>query len=149
MLRNIIEQVVEWQSTLYITFVDFEKAFDSVHRESLWKIMESYGIPPKLMRMIQILYGNSKCAALDGGEESEWFKVNTGVKQGGVMSGFIFLIVVDWIMSHASEINNTGVRWKFMSKLEDLDFADDLASYHLPPTICTQVAQTKLHKLCI
>ena len=31
-LRNIIEQVVEWKSTLYITFVDFEKAFDSVHR---------------------------------------------------------------------------------------------------------------------
>ena len=30
-LRNIIEQVVEWQSTLYITFMD------SVHRESLWK----------------------------------------------------------------------------------------------------------------
>ena len=38
-LRNIIEQVVEWQATLYITFVDFEKAFDSVHRES----MENYG----------------------------------------------------------------------------------------------------------
>ena len=31
-------------------------------------------------------------------EESEWFKVKTGVKQGDVMSGFIFLMVVDWIM---------------------------------------------------
>ena len=30
--RNIIEQVVKWQATLYITFADFEKAFDSVHR---------------------------------------------------------------------------------------------------------------------
>ena len=48
-LRNTIEQVVEWQATLYITFVDFEKAFDSVHRESLWKIMESYGIPRKII----------------------------------------------------------------------------------------------------
>ena len=44
-LRNIIEQEVEWQATLYITFVDFEKAFDSVHRQSLWKIMGSYGFP--------------------------------------------------------------------------------------------------------
>ena len=52
-LRNIIEQVVEWQATLYITFVDFEKAFDSVHRESLWKIMESYGIPCKIIYMVQ------------------------------------------------------------------------------------------------
>ena len=50
-LRNIIEQVVEGQETLYITFVDFEKAFDSVHQESLWKIMESYGIPCKIIHM--------------------------------------------------------------------------------------------------
>ena len=29
-LRVIIEQTLEWQSSLYICFVDFEKAFDSV-----------------------------------------------------------------------------------------------------------------------
>ena len=94
-LRNIIEQVVEWQATLYITFVDFEKAFDSVHRESLWKIMESYGIPCKIIHMVQMLYEDSECSVLDESEESEWFKVKTEVKQGDVMSGFIFLIVVD------------------------------------------------------
>ena len=126
-LRNIIEQVVEWQSTLYVTFVDFEKAFDSVHRESLWKIMASYGIPAKLLRIVKILYEDSECAVLDDGEESEWFKVKTGVKQGDVMSGFIFLIVVDWIMRNATGENSTGIRWKFTSNLEDLDFADDIA----------------------
>ena len=31
-LRNILEQVNEWQATLCLGFVDFEKAFDSVHR---------------------------------------------------------------------------------------------------------------------
>ena len=45
--------------------------------------------------MVQMLYEDSECAVLDEGEESEWFKVKTGVKQGYVMSGFIFLIVVD------------------------------------------------------
>ena len=83
-LRNIIEQVVEWQATLYITSGDFKKAFDSVHRESLWKIMESYGIPRKIIHMVQMLYKDSECAELDEGEESEWFKVKTGVKQGNV-----------------------------------------------------------------
>ena len=92
-LRNIIEQVVERQATLYITFVDFEKAFDSVHRESLWKIMESYGIPCKIIHMVQMLYEDSECAVLDEGEESEWFKVKTGVKQGDVMSGFIIHVI--------------------------------------------------------
>ena len=81
-LRNIIEQVVEWQATLYIMFGDFEKAFDSGHRESLWKIMESYGIPCKIIYMVQMLNEDSECAVLDEGEESEWFKVKSGVKQG-------------------------------------------------------------------
>ena len=126
-LRNIVEQVVEWQSTLYITFVDFEKAFDSVHRESLWKIMASYGTPSKIIKMAQILYEDSKCTVLDECEESKWFKVKTGVKRGDAMSGFIFLIVIDWIMKNVTKRNNTGIRWKFMIKLEDLDFADDIA----------------------
>ena len=46
-LRNIIEQSVECQAGLCINFVDFEKAFDSVHRESLWNIMRCYGIYQK------------------------------------------------------------------------------------------------------
>ena len=102
-LRNIVEQVVEWQSTLYITFVDFEKPFDSVHQESLWKIMVSYGTPSKIIKMVQILYADSECAVLDEGEESEWFKVKPGVKQGDVMSGFIFLISDIYI---AAVVNN-------------------------------------------
>ena len=44
----------------------------------------------------------------DEGEESGWFKVKTGVKQGDVMSGFIFLIVIDKIMKNVTEKNNTG-----------------------------------------
>ena len=43
-LRNILEQVNEWQATLYINFVDLEKAFDSVHRNGLWMIMNQYAI---------------------------------------------------------------------------------------------------------
>ena len=46
-LRNILEQANEWRVGPYVHFVDFEKAFDSVHRESLWNIMKSYGIPHK------------------------------------------------------------------------------------------------------
>ena len=38
-LRNIIEQCTEWQRQLILNFIDFEKSFDSIHRESLWKIL--------------------------------------------------------------------------------------------------------------
>ena len=127
MNKQVSEQVVEWQATLYITFVDSEKAFDSVHRENLWKIMESCGIPCKIIHMVQMLYEDSECAVLDEGEESEWFKVKTGVKQRDALSGFIFLMVVDWIMRNTTAGNKTGIRWNFTSKLEDLDCANDIA----------------------
>ena len=100
-LRNIIEQSIEWQASLYVNFVDFEKAFDSVHQESLWKIMQAYEIPQKIITMIRLLYEDAECAVLDEGKESLWFKVKTGVKQGCVLvlSGFLFLLVIDWIMN--------------------------------------------------
>ena len=55
-IRNILEQVNEWNATMYIHFVDFKKAFDSIHRDSLWIIMRQYGVPQKLIKMVKILY---------------------------------------------------------------------------------------------
>ena len=52
-MRNIIEQCTEWQRQLYINFVVFEKAFNSMHRESLWRILQAYGIPQQIMDTIK------------------------------------------------------------------------------------------------
>ena len=142
-LRNIIEQVIEWNSNLYICFVDFEKAFDSVHRETLWKLLKIYGIPDKLVNMIKAMYRNSKCAVIDGIETLQWFDVKSGVKQECVMSGLLFLIVVDWIMTKTVENDNNGIRWNFTTVLEDIDFADDLA---LLPSTKTHI-QKKVDRL--
>ena len=43
------------------------------------------------------------------------------------MSGFLFLLAMDWVMRRTTDGNVTGIRWKFTSKLKDLDFADDVA----------------------
>ena len=126
-LRNIVEQAVEWNSSLYVCFVDYEKAFDSVHRKTLWKIMESYGIPLKLARMVNAMYDDSQCAVVDGTGQTDWFNVKAGVKQGCNMSGFLFLLVIEWITRRTVTGANTGIRWKLWSKLDDVDFADDIA----------------------
>ena len=69
--NNIIEQSHEWQTPLVINFIDFEEAFDSLHQPSLWDIMKAYGIPAKIIRIVQLLYQEGECAVLDDGQTSE------------------------------------------------------------------------------
>ena len=102
---------------MYVNFIDFEKAFDSVHRDSLWLIMSSYDFQDN----------QHECTVVDGQDTTEWFKIKTDVKQGCNMSGLLFLLVFDWVMRNTLRGVNTAIRWKFSTKLEDFDFADDIA----------------------
>ena len=73
------------------------------------------------------MYTNCSCVAVDGDGRTDWFEVNSGVQQGCNMSGFLFLLVIDWVMRRSVEGARTGIRWKMTTMLEDLDFANDLA----------------------
>ena len=44
------------------------------------------------------------------------------------MSGLLFIVAVDWIMSRATEDARRGIRWTPFTQLEDLDYADDIAA---------------------
>lgn len=142
-LRIIIEQCAEWQSPLYMTFIDFEKAFDSVDRETIWKLMQHYGIPQKLINIIKKLYEDSTCQIIHNGKLTNPFAVKTGVRQGCILSPTIFLIAIDWIMRRTTEGSNTGIQWTFTKHLEDLDFADDISLMSHKQ----QHAQSKLTRL--
>ena len=124
-LRNIIDQCLEWNSPLFINYVDFRKAFDSIHTESLWRIMKYYGIPSKIINLVKMSYKNFRCAVEHEGKLSKWFPVMSGVRQGCVMSGFLFVLVIDWIMRKTTR-RKRGIQWG-LDTMEDLDFADDLA----------------------
>ena len=112
---------------MYIHFVDFEKAFDSVHRNSLWTVMMKYGIPHKLVQMVQTLNKDFQCAVIDESDMTDFFPVMTAVKQGCCMSGFLFLLMIDWVMRQTVEGERTKFLWNFTTMLEDFDFADDIA----------------------
>ena len=74
-LRNILEQSLEWNTSLCINFIDFQKAFDSVHGESLWKILQAYGLLPKIISLIKMFYDNFECSIILGNTTTEAFPV--------------------------------------------------------------------------
>ena len=49
------------------------------------------------------------------------------MKQGCLLSGLLFVIVIDWLMREMTSARDTGVEWVEGEILEDLDYADDLA----------------------
>ena len=118
-LRIIIEQSIEWNSLVYINFTDFEKAFDSLDHETMWKLMRYYGILEKLISIIKITYKGMNCRVLHEGKTTNQFEVKTGMKQGCILSLFLFLMVIDWTMRASAE------QWILWEQLDDLDFADD------------------------
>lgn len=105
-LRNIIEQYTEWQRQLIINFIDFEKAFDSLHRESLLKILRHYGVPSKIVEMIKAFYVEFNCSICCSSDAC--FKVKSGVRQGCVMSALLFIIGIDTVMKSTLRGDNTG-----------------------------------------
>ena len=46
-MRIILEQSLEWQSPVYIKFIDFKKAFNMIDRSTMWRIIRHYVIPPE------------------------------------------------------------------------------------------------------
>ena len=53
--------------------------------------------------------------------------MKTGVWQGCLLSPFLFLLVIKWIMKITTTGRNYGIQWPLWTHLDDLDLADDLA----------------------
>ena len=77
-----------------------------------------------------MLYTNSKAAVLVGGKLSRYFDIWSGVLQGDVLAPYLFIIVVDYVMSRSEGdfgfIYKTGTS-RTKRKLNDLDYAYDIA----------------------
>ena len=62
----------------------------------------------------------------------DWYL--TGVRQGCLLSSLLAILLIEWIMKTTLEGQRLGIQWTLMTRMEDLDFADDLAlmSHALP-----------------
>ena len=93
-------------------YVDFRKAYDSVNRDALWKVLRLYGVHPKLITLLKDLHSGSTAAVRVGGELGQQFAVEAGVRQGCVVASVLFNIFLDHVLKEAlaKMPANCGVR---------------------------------------
>ena len=108
-LHQLQEKAAEQHQPLYVVFVDFTKAFDTFDRTTLWKILETYGCPDKLVNTIKQFHHEMKAQVSVGGKPSDVFVVNHGVKQGCVLAPTLFSLYFTAVLETTNEGLNRGV----------------------------------------
>ena len=103
-LRMVIEKAWEYNQSIYIAFIDLQKAFDSVPRGEVWKCMEErYGVRGRLRRAVRSLYYPCECSVRTTQGTEKWFQVKTGVKQGSVLSPLLFIAYMETVIEDFKE----------------------------------------------
>ncbi len=82
----------------HLCFVDFDSAFDSVNRDSLWRIMAADEMPPKLLRLIRAYYASTKMKVRASWSELLPFEIRSGVRQGCALFPTLFNYIIDCIL---------------------------------------------------
>ena len=116
--RQLQEKCQEQNLDLYMTFVDVTKAFDTVSREGLWKIMAKFGCPAKFIAMVRQFHDGMLASVQNDGEFSDPFPVTNGVKQGCVLASTLFSMMFSAMLTDAFQDgdNSIPIMYRFDGK---------------------------------
>ena len=145
-IRRILEGVRAKNLQATLLFVDFTKAFDSIHRGKMEQILLAYGLPKET-----ILYRNTKVKVRSPDEDSEYFDIVAGVLQGDTLAPYLFIICLDYVLrtsiekirENSFELTKKRSRRYPAKTITDADYADDTALLANTPN----QAKTLLHSL--
>ena len=78
-----------------ILFLDFEKAFDSLEWDYLFKVLDLMNFGPSFLKWIHTFYKNISSCVINNGYSSDFFSLQRGVGQGCLLSGLLFVLAVE------------------------------------------------------
>ena len=92
-------------NNVYAVLLDCSKAFDVIRYDELFQALIDRKMCPIIVRLILNLYTSVKYCVRWNGEVSRKFRISNGVKQGGVMSPFLFTVVMESLIEKVKSLN--------------------------------------------
>ena len=135
-LRRIVEEINNNNLTAALVFIDFKKAFDTIHRGKMLSILRAYGVPEKLVTAIGHTYDHTIAHVTSPDGVTDDFDIQAGVLQGDTLAPFFFIIVLDYVLRKALHGHEDRLGFTLQPRksrrsgpqtITDLDFADDIA----------------------
>ena len=134
-IHRILEGVRAKNLLATFLFVDFTKAFVSIHKGKMEQILLAYGIRKETVAAITILNRNTKVKVRSPDGDTEYFDIVAGVLQGDTLAPYLFIICLDYVLrtsidkirENGLELTKKRSRRYTVKTITDADYADDVA----------------------
>ena len=107
-LTLLLEASSEWNAEVWLGLIDFEKAFDTIEHEPLWKALAEQGVEKQYINILKQIYRH-QTATVKAGVESREFSITRGVRQGDPISSLLFTAVMESIFRSLKQ------RWRHLN----------------------------------
>lgn len=146
-LQETISHYIDHGSSVYVAFLDSKKAYDTVWRKALMVKLYKLGLNGKIWKIIDDCHiGNESTVAVNG-TMSQWFEIKQGVRQGGVLSGFLYCVFINDLLNCLESVSsNFGV---YNVKSTNPTLADDIACLSSSPTSLQKMLNVAFKYSCL
>ena len=124
MVRKVINYFVKNKSTVNVGVFDLRKAFDKVNIYALLKVLLIRKVNFSIVNMLENWFLKSKSIIKWNNALSNVVLLESGVRQGGILSPLLFTVYVDSIL-HSLSMSNLGCYINFVCH-NSFMYADDL-----------------------
>lgn len=102
-LKHTVRYYTDKRTPIYACFLDLSKAFDMVSYDILWtKIRLETTLPEENLLLLKYWYGNQTNVVRWGNSFSDVYRLNNGVRQGGLTSPKLFNLYINGLIEELS-----------------------------------------------
>ena len=94
----LTEGIKRYEINAVIIYIDFKKAFDGIGRGKILEMLAACDIPSTIINAMALFYVKTEARIITLDGETEFFKISKGVIEGDILSPFLFIINLYYVM---------------------------------------------------
>ena len=122
---EVIEHLNDENKPGLVFFADFEKAFDSIDHNFIFKVLTYFNFGTSFINWIKLFYNDVQSCVINNGYMSDFFKIKRGVRQGCPLSPYLFILTIEILYKSVhNDMNIKGITI-YDKEIKNTAFADD------------------------